>query len=105
MLQGIVESRDQLVVRNHRQKNFIEGKRRVIGADFRTLSGTRPFNVYRVLSWTGGKGMSIKHRSELQKHRTGTGLGGTLGDTEDFQALLRNVCPRELIPSQEELNL
>lgn len=49
--------------------------------------------------------MSSKHRSELQKHGTGTGLGGTLGVTEEFQALLRNVCPSELIPSQEELNL
>ena len=49
--------------------------------------------------------MSSKHRSELQKHRTGTGLGDTLGVTEEFQALLRNVCPSELIPSQEELNL
>lgn len=49
--------------------------------------------------------MSSKHRSVLQKHGTRPGLGGTRGVTEDFEAILRNVCPSELIPNQEELTL
>ena len=49
--------------------------------------------------------MSSKHRSVLQKHRTRPAFGDTLGITDAFEALLFNVCPKELIPSKEELSL
>ena len=51
----------------------------------------------------GGK--MNKHRSALQKQRTRPESGDTAGNVDTFAALLRNVCPSELIPNQEELSL
>lgn len=101
MTHGILERGDRLGVHNHGQKNAI-GKWRVLRAIVPLDPPIMFTGIYSPL-FNGGK-MS-KHRSALQKLRARPASEDTVGNADAVAALLRNMCPSEVIPSQEELSL